>query len=165
MQYTVYKLDTSTALNTQNKDYYRVDFYVVNDIDNYEKDNSGKNGSCGWYTNKLHTGVSVKGSGDIMEYGPQTSGGSITTSSTIGGSVSISSSGPSGTVSSSYSRAYGTTDVRVGVDLNTVEDSIMWTTDFEGCGGFSNYPSFDTPKGAAKGNVVFAAPFGVSKLG
>ena len=131
------------------KDWYRVDIQTYSEITNYEYtghsfgDTSGK---CGWFTNNVHADAAIlTPGGQWWDFMPDTTVGGTSEGFTIGGDISTSSAGISG----SYSKTYGTPDVTIQVLANAVDQSIDWTASLTGCGSFSSYPYYSGASSAA----------------
>lgn len=147
---TPYWLDGTTEINGQPTDWYRIDFQTISEITNYEYtghsfgDTSGK---CGWWTTKMHADATVLTTGgQWWDFMPSTTVGSTSTGFSIGGNITTTQQGVTG----SYSKTYGTSDVTIQVHANSVNNSIDWEASLSGCGGYSNYPYYHGASSAAK---------------
>ena len=132
------------------KDWYRVDYQMYSEISNYVMtgDSFGDtSGTCGWWTTGIVAGADIlTTNGEWWEFMPSTTVGSTSTSFTIGGDISTSGAGVSG----AYSKSYGTSDVTITVDANTVDQAIGWRAELTGCGDYDAYPFYSGASNAAK---------------
>ena len=132
------------------KDWYRVDFQTISEITNYEMTGNkfgDTDGKCGWWTTKMHADGTVQTpNGEWWAYMPDTTVGSTSTSFSIGGDISTSDAGVTG----SYSKTYGTSDVTIQVLANSVNQGIDWEASLSGCGGYESYPDYHGASSAAK---------------
>lgn len=131
-------------------DWYRLDFQTISEITNYEMtgDKFGDtSGNCGWWTQDVWADATVTTpGGQWWEYMPDTTVGSTSTSFTIGGDISTGSAGVTG----AYSQSYGTSDVTITVEANSVTQAIDWQAALVGCHNYSYYPDYSGASNAAK---------------
>lgn len=137
------------ATSQDNDDWYRIDYDTYSEITNYEKTGDSTfstSGKCGWATDSVHVVLTVEtDDGEWYEYMPYTTVGSSETSFSIGGSI-----GSDNDVSGEYSKSYGTEDVEITVQADTVNNTIAWKASLEGCHDYSLYPFYSGASSAAK---------------
>jgi hypothetical protein len=147
---TIYNL----ASNQDNRDWYRLDFQTDSTITNYEKTGTSfgsTSGNCGWWTKEAYAAVTVLSSGgDIFDFMPSATVGSQTQSYSIGGNITTSQAGVTG----SYSKSYGTPDVTITPIENFAGASLHWKAGLTGCHSYSDYPAYDGASNAAKSTYV-----------
>ncbi|MBI1181598.1 MAG: hypothetical protein GC201_13685 [Alphaproteobacteria bacterium] len=119
---TVYKLDDN---GNTSADWYRVDLTIQSTIDRYRKGDK----ECGWWTDKIVGVFNLTGPGDIVDYGPQSSVGSSSSSFAVGAGLEL--SGPR--LQASYSVNQTKPDAGIKVERDTVKNSIVWIASLTGC--------------------------------
>jgi hypothetical protein len=128
-------------------DWWRVDLASNSNIANYVKSTK----RCGFWTYSMTSFVDLLGRARYWSYMPDTTVANHSETFTIGGNISVRPG-----ISAAYSQSYGTSDVTIRVNADSVDEYIKWTTNLSGCHDYFWYPWYKGASNAAKGSYTVA---------
>ena len=144
----VFKLNTDSQTN----DWYLVQISYQSSINDYTKNSS----KCGWFTDamNLEAQVATSSGGTLYDYMPTGTVADTTTTFTIGGMLTSTQEGVTG----SYSKGYSAPDVTITDKSSYVNNTADWHVSFTGP-DFSDYPFYSQPCSAARNSYQVEPAF------